>query len=79
MNFKRKEIEKWRFTSILKNGLPTDRPTDRRTDKPSYRDAWTHLKSVFFKIALFLDEVQHYKYEKLLPLQAYILKEYMGI
>ena len=21
-----------------------DRPTDRRTDRPSYRDAWTHLK-----------------------------------
>ena len=25
---------------------PTDRRTDRRTDKASYRDAWTHLKSV---------------------------------
>ena len=23
---------------------PTDRPTDGRTDRPSYRDAWTHLK-----------------------------------
>ena len=21
-----------------------DRPTDPQTDKPSYRDAWTHLK-----------------------------------
>ena len=24
--------------------LVTDRPTDQRTDKPSYRDAWMHLK-----------------------------------
>ena len=24
----------------------TDGPTDPRTDKASYRDAWTHLKSV---------------------------------
>ena len=23
----------------------TDGPTDGRTDRPSYRDAWTHLKS----------------------------------
>ena len=23
---------------------PTNQPTDRRTDRPSYRDAWTHLK-----------------------------------
>ena len=23
---------------------PTDGPTDGRTDRPSYRDAWTHLK-----------------------------------
>ena len=22
-------------------------PTERRTDTPSYRDAWTHLKSCF--------------------------------
>ena len=22
----------------------TDQPTDQQTDKPSYRDAWTHLK-----------------------------------
>ena len=25
---------------------PTDRRTDGRTDKASYRDAWTHLKTV---------------------------------
>ena len=25
---------------------PTDRPTDGWTDRPSYRDAWTHLKSI---------------------------------
>ena len=24
----------------------TDRPTDRPMDRPSYKDAWTHLKSV---------------------------------
>ena len=24
----------------------TDGPTDGRTDRPSYRDAWTHIKSV---------------------------------
>ena len=31
--------------------LPTDRPTDQPTDgwmdRPSYRDAWTHLKIVY--------------------------------
>jgi len=40
------------FCEIEKNALrthgPTDRPTDGRTDKPSYRDAWTHLKRSLF-------------------------------
>ena len=31
----------------------TDRPTDRRTDRPSYRDAWTHLKTVFIIMNFF--------------------------
>ena len=37
------------FCEIEKNALrthgPTDPRTDGRTDKPSYRDAWTHLKT----------------------------------
>ena len=40
------------FCEVNKNGFPTDGPTDRltngltdgQTDRPSYRDAWTHLK-----------------------------------
>ena len=31
------------------NDRPTDRPTDGRTDRPSYRDAWTHLKNINIK------------------------------
>ena len=29
---------------------PTDQPTNQRTDKASYRDAWTHLKRINFKL-----------------------------
>ena len=29
---------------------PMDGPTDQRTDRPSYRDAWTHLKIASFDI-----------------------------
>ena len=25
---------------------PTNQPTDQQTDRPSYRDAWTHLKKI---------------------------------
>ena len=28
---------------------PTDGPTDGRTDKASYRDAWTHLKTSYYR------------------------------
>ena len=32
-------------SAVKKNALRTDGPTDGpRTDRPSYRDAWTHLK-----------------------------------
>ena len=34
------------FLPDKKNALLTDGPTDQWTDKPSYRDAWTHLKMV---------------------------------
>ena len=39
------------FAKLKKMGYggtdgPTDGPTDGRTDIPSYRDAWTHLKSM---------------------------------
>ena len=45
--------EKYSFLSLFTKALPTDGPTDRRTDGPtdgrtdipSYRDAWTHLKT----------------------------------
>ena len=33
------------FKKYLTDGQ-TDRPTHGRRDKASYRDAWTHLKSV---------------------------------
>ena len=40
-----------RYRLIEKNAFRTDQrtdgPTDRRTDRPYYRDAWTHLKSVY--------------------------------
>ena len=43
--------EKASFLQSEKTALPTDGPTNRRTDgrtdRPSYRDARTHLKSVF--------------------------------
>ena len=34
----------------------TDGPTDGRTDRPSYRDAWTHLKNISeeFEASIFL-------------------------
>ena len=36
-----------RFPQLKKNARrTTDGPTDGRTDRPSYRDAWTHLKIV---------------------------------
>ena len=38
--------EKWVIIYFDKHG--TDPPTDRRTDTPSYRDARTHLKRIFF-------------------------------
>ena len=38
-----RNIEFWRIYAFQMEGW-TDGRTDRRTDKPSYRDAWTHLK-----------------------------------
>ena len=43
-------VEKMRYRAFEKKGLRMDQRTDLRTDRPSYRDAWTHLKTVCFRV-----------------------------
>ena len=49
------EVENQRFRAFEKKALRAngqiDGPTDQRTDRPSYRDAWAHLKKTNFFLA----------------------------
>ena len=38
------DFSDWKKDALLMD-RPMDGPTDRRMDRPSYRDAWTHLKA----------------------------------
>ena len=50
-----KSSKKLFFTKASRTDRPTDRPTDGptdgRTDTPSYRDARTHLKTIYARRA----------------------------
>ena len=71
---KSKQKRSWRTDQ--RTHPPTDGRMDGRTDRPSYRDAWTHLKTfqnewtLFFNLSLrllcFLDATKHL-YKRVCP------------